>query len=94
MEEFSPQKFPRPEHSSFLDFCQGPRVQTGLDLLQPPGSVQLEHLLVHRADQLLQELQGLFQSVLLLFTPCGSSQLHEQEDAGATQRFKGAPAYL
>lgn len=75
MEEPPPQQLSSSEHSSSSDLRLGPRVKTGLDLLQPPGPVQLQHLLVHGADQLLQELQCPTQSLRLLLTACRRSQV-------------------
>lgn len=72
MEKSPPQQLSSSEHSSSPDLRLGPGVQTGLDLLQPPSTVQLQHLLVHRADQLLQELQCLAQSLRLLLASCRS----------------------
>lgn len=59
MEEPPPQQLSSSEHTSSLDLCLGSEVHTGLNLLQSPGSVQLQHLLVHGADQLLQACQRL-----------------------------------
>lgn len=47
MEEPPPQQLSSSEYTSSLDLRLGPGIQTGLDLLQSPGSVQLKHFLVH-----------------------------------------------
>lgn len=59
MEEPPPQQLSSSEHTSSLDLCLGAEIQTGLNLLQSPGSVQLQYFLVHRADELLQASQRL-----------------------------------
>lgn len=76
MEEPPPQQLSSSEQSSTADLRLGPGIQTGLDLLQPPSPVQLKHLLVHRADQLLQEEQRLTQRLRLLLTACRRSKGH------------------
>lgn len=65
MEEFPPEQLSSSEHTSSSDLCLSTWVQTGLNLLQPPGPNQLLNLLVHRADQILQEDQGLVQCLRL-----------------------------
>lgn len=70
MEEPPPQQLSSSEHASSLDLCQGPGVQTGLNLLQSPGSVQLQHFFVHRADELLQENQRPAQCLCLILAAC------------------------
>lgn len=75
MQELSPQQLSSSEHSSSPDLCLRPRIQTGLDLLQPPAPVKLQDLFVHRADQLLQEDQRPAQSLRLLLTACRKSPL-------------------
>lgn len=47
MEEPPPQQLSSSEHTSSLDLRLSPGVQTGLNLLQPPGPFQLQHLLVY-----------------------------------------------
>lgn len=66
MEELPPEQLSCSEGASASDLRLGSWVEAGLDLLQPPGPVQLQHLLVHGADQLLQEAQGPLQRLRLL----------------------------
>lgn len=47
MEELPPQQLSSSEHASSLDLRLSPGVQTGLNLLQPPGPFQLQHLFVY-----------------------------------------------
>lgn len=47
MEEPPSQQLSSFEHTSSLDLRLSPGVQTGLNLLQPPGPFQLQHLLVY-----------------------------------------------
>lgn len=79
MKEPSPQQLTSSEHSSSLDLCLGPGVQTGMDLLQPPGPVQLQHFVVHRADKVLQELQSPSKRLRLLLATCRRSQVKGSE---------------
>lgn len=74
MEEPPPLQLPASEHASSLHLGPGPVVQTGLDLLQPPASLQLQHLLVHRADQVLEENQSLTYSLGLLLVACEAAE--------------------
>lgn len=76
VEEFPPEQLSSSEHPSSPDLCLSPRVQTGLDLLQPPGPNQLLNLLVHRADQILQEDQGLVEGLRLRLIAWTQSQGH------------------
>lgn len=74
MEEPPPLQLPASEHAPSLHLGPGPVVQTGLDLLQPPASLQLQHLLVHRADQVLEENQSLTYSLGLLLVACEAAE--------------------
>lgn len=85
MEEPPPQQLSSSEHTSSLDLCHGSEVQTGLNLLQSPGSVQLQYFLVHRADQLLQTNQCLAYCLCLLLVACMRSQGHS-DIRGTCQR--------
>lgn len=47
MQEFPPEQLSSSEHTSSSHLCLSTWVQTGLNLLQPPGPNQLLNLLVH-----------------------------------------------
>ena len=98
MEKPPPLQLPSSENSSSLDLRLGPGVQTGLNLLQPPTTVQLEHLLVYRANQLFQELQCLAQSPCLLLAACRSRGhghvSHRRSQVIKSQKLSNVKGYL
>ena len=72
------EQFSSSEHSSSPDLRLGPGVQSGLDLLQPLGPFQLQHLLVHGLDQVLQQPQRGAQRLHLFLVPWGGEEEEEE----------------
>ena len=77
------EQFPSPEHASSADLRLGPGVQPGLDLLQALGALQLQNLLVHRLDQVLQQPQRGAQRLHLFLVPWGGEEEAVSRDTGS-----------